>query len=173
MLFVLLRCFFAKGLISLGERESGREAGGRKWYAWPPTQSFDVSWIAPRCLDQAAQSLALNPYLLCHAWTRSEMHTTVRQVPSLSFNVYSNCAPSFTGIVNLWQWLFFCCTGKIIVSNGARILRIFSTLNIITLVGVSFYLFNRNCCNSPGMFPISSKAFQKCCNLLFTLWCLC
>lgn len=43
MLFVLLRCFFAKGLISLGERESGREAGGRKWYAWPPTQSFDVS----------------------------------------------------------------------------------------------------------------------------------
>lgn len=118
MLFVLLRCFFAKGLISLGERESGREAGGRKWYAWPPTQSFDVSWIAPRCLDQAAQSLALNPYLLCHAWTRSEMHTTVRQVPSLSFNVYSNCAPSFTGIVNLWQWLFFVALERLLCLMG-------------------------------------------------------
>lgn len=166
-MFLCQRAYFPRWE---GEWEGGR---GKKVVRLAPYSIFwcvlnSTTVLGPSCSVPRAESLLAVPCL------------------DQEWNAYN----SKTGSISLLQCLFklctivhwhcqfvtvafFCCTGKIVVSNGARILRIFSTLNIITLVGVSFYLFNRNCCNSPGMFPISSKAFQKCCNLLFTLWCLC
>lgn len=109
LLFALLRrCFFPKGLFPLGWR------GGRKRCAWTPAEIFWCVLNSTTTLGPKLLSPSLKPYSLCHAWTRREMHATVRQSPSLSFN----------GVVNLWHGGFF-HTGKVVESNGAWNMQIF------------------------------------------------